>query len=114
MMIYDKIVESLYEPKATNVLWLKPVGSGFALYRYTNGKWEALRFMNDHGTPNTDDDTPYDGEGSGEVAPNTVGSEQLVNGSVMMEDLNEEVKNKLEDTYIEDNESLYINGTKPE
>jgi hypothetical protein len=115
MVIYDKIVEDKYEPQSTNVLWLRPVEGGFSFYRYKNGKWDALKLMNDKGTPSPDDDEPIvPSGGGGKPDPNTVGSEEIIDGSVRLVDLNDEVTDKLDDTYVEDNESLYINGTKPE
>lgn len=114
MVIYDKIVEDKYEPQSTNVLWLRPVEGGFSFYRYKDGKWDALKLMNDKGTPSTDDDEPYTPGSGGELGPDTVGTREIINKSVLLEDLNKEVTDKLDDTYVEDNESLYINGTKPE
>ena len=112
MMIYDKIVESPYEPMSTNVLWLRPTDMGFSFYRYKNGKWEALKLMNDQGTSNPDDDEPY--VPGGEVGPDTVGSAEIIDGSVRTQDLSKEVTDKLDDVYVQNNETLYINGTKPE
>lgn len=54
------------------------------------------------------------GGGGGELGPDTVGTKEIIDGSVHIVDLNKEVKDKLDDTYVEGNESLYINGTKPE
>lgn len=53
------------------------------------------------------------GGGSCQPGPNTVGTEEIIDGSVKIEDLNKEVTDKLDDTYVNDSESLYINGTKP-
>jgi hypothetical protein len=142
MIIYDKIVESPYEPQSTNVLWLRPTEEGFAFYRYKNGKWDALRIMNTKGTTTVDDDTPYDLNGVGakklsdleDVAlntltdgqilkyngsswengnddtstpgPDTVGSEQIMDNSVEMEDLNDSVREKIQKTYDISDESL--------
>jgi hypothetical protein len=113
MVIYDKIVEDTYEPQSTNVLWLKPVENGFCLYRHKNGKWDVLKLMDDEGTPSTDDDEPIT-PGGGEVGPDTVDSQAIVDGSIKKEDLDKEVQDKLDDTYVPNEESLYINGTKPE
>ena len=71
-----------------------------------------MKVVNEQGTPSTDDDTPW--EGGGQLNPNTVGTEEIINGSIGMEDLNSEVSDKLDDVYIQNDESLYINGTKPE
>ena len=57
MVIYDKIVEDIYEPRNTNVLWLKPVKDGFSFYRHKNDKWEPIKIVDDQGTSSTDDDT---------------------------------------------------------
>lgn len=65
-----------------------------------------------------------EGGGGGGLGPHTVGHEELktdsvqtdniVDGTVKLEDLNKEVSDKLDDTYVDNTESLYINGTKPE
>ena len=60
MVTYDKIVEDPLEPRATNVLWLRPIGDGFSFYRYKNGHWEALKMVDDKGTASPDDDTEMD------------------------------------------------------
>jgi hypothetical protein len=60
MRIYDKIVESPFEPQSTSVIWLKPTGDGFSFYRHINGHWEALKIMDDKGTATPDDDTEID------------------------------------------------------
>jgi len=109
MMIYDKIVESVYEPQSTNVLWLRPTEKGFAFYRYKNGRWEVLRVMNDEGTSSPYDDQPYDLSGQGSTpGPNTVGTEQLIDGAVELEDLHDDVKGKIQKTYDVSDESLLM------
>ena len=113
MVIYDKIVEDKYEPQSTSVLWLRPVDDGFSFYRYKNGKWDALKLMDDKGTPSTDDDEPITPGGGGELGPNTVDSQAIIDGSITKADLDKEVQDKLDDTYVPNEESLYINGTKP-
>ena len=141
-MIYDKIVESIHEPMATNVLWLRPVEDGFAFYRFTNGRWQVMRVMNDKGSASPEDDEPYDLDGvgakkladledvqltdvedgqilkykgtgwenedddSGTPGPDTVGTEQIIDNSVEMQDLNDSVKNKINKTYDISDESL--------
>ena len=55
---------------------------------------------------NQDDDTAIPG-------PDTVGTEQIIDNSIMEIDLNDSVKEKLDDVYVDDDESLYINGTRP-
>lgn len=107
MIIYDKIVESIYEPRNTNVIWLRPVEGGFSFYRYQNGKWEILRLMNDHGTPDPEDDTPIDIH-EGQLGPDTVGTEQIINDSVLEEDLNSTVREKIQKTYHQSDESLHM------
>jgi hypothetical protein len=73
-----------------------------------------MKVVDDKGTPSTDDDTPFEPGGGGQLGPDTVGTSEIINGSVLAEDLNKEVTDKLDDIYVQDNESLYINGTKPE
>ena len=111
MQIFKSVALSTTEPPI-DVLWIKPVKGGVALYAF-EGYWKLLRIMDNNGTPGTDDDIPWEG-GGGELGPNTVGSEEIIDGSVKLVDLNDEVTDKLDDTYVEDKESLYINGTKPE
>lgn len=41
-----------------------------------------------------------------------VTSEDIINGTILLEDLNEEVTNKMESEYEETNEVLYLNGSK--
>jgi len=113
MRVIDHIVFSPTEPSSREVLWAKPMGGGFAFYLF-DGTWKPMKVVDDKGTPSTDDDTPYDPGSGGQLGPDTVGSEEIINGSVKLTDLNDEVTDKLDDTYVEDKESLYINGTKPE
>ena len=101
MIILDKTVISTTEPPWTTVLWIKPVEGGVAHYAWLNGKWQILRLMNDHGTPNPNDDTPIDIH-EGQLGPDTVGSEQIIDDSVMEEDLNSTVREKIQKTYHQD------------
>ena len=48
----------------------------------------------------TPDNMPY----------NSVGTEQIKENSVMMDDLNEEVRKKMTSNYYDDDESLYLEG----
>ena len=63
--------------------------------------------MNDHGTQTPDDDTPIDIH-EGQLAPNTVGTEQIIDNSVIMDDLNDSVKEKIQKTYVEADETLHM------
>ena len=110
-MILNKIAFQVTEP-TTDVLWLQPIKQGCVLRVFNHGRWQTLIPVDDHGTPSIDDDTPW--SGGGKVGPDTVGSTEIIDGSVRTVDLNREITDKLDDTYVEDNESLYINGTKPE
>ena len=58
--------------------------------KYNNGIWE-----------NEDDDT-------GTPGPDTVGTEQIIDNSVIMDDLNDSVKGKIQKTYHEDDEALHM------
>jgi len=107
MQILDKIVVSKTEPPSTKCLWIRPVDGGVALYHF-DGFWKILRLMNDHGTMSPDDDTPIDIH-EGQLGPDTVGTEQIIDNSVIMEDLNDSVKDKIQKTYVEDDESLHMN-----
>ena len=112
MRVIDKTVFSPTEPSSREVLWAKPMGGGFAFYLF-DGTWKPMKVVDGKGTPSTDDDEPYT-PGSGELGPDTVGTEEIKDGSVRVVDLDNEVTDKLDDIYVQDNESLYINGTKPE
>lgn len=112
MRVIDKIVFSRTEPPYRDVIWAKPIEDGFAFYLF-DGRWKPMKVVNDQGTPSTDDDTPWEGSG-GQLSPNTVGTEEIINGSIRREDLDSEVSDKLDDVYSQEDESLYINGTKPE
>ena len=48
------------------------------------------------------------------VPENLIGTEHIENGAVHLEDLNEEVKNKIESNYYDDDESLWIEGKREE
>ena len=47
------------------------------------------------------------------VPDNSVGSEQIKDNSVMMEDLNDKVKDKLTQFYDEGSETMFLNGARP-
>jgi hypothetical protein len=75
-----------------------------ALYHF-DGYWKILRLMDNHGTTSPYDDTPIDIQ-EGQLGPNTVGSEQIMDNSVEMEDLNDSVREKIQKTYDISDESL--------
>lgn len=52
------------------------------------------------------------GDGS-QPAPNSVGTDEIKDGGVEMEDLAPEVKDKLTDTYDSGSRTLYLSGAKP-
>ena len=66
----------------------------------------------------------FSGGGGGQPGPGTVGHDELKNdsvdttniidGSVQEEDLSDEVKDKMTQTYSSENRTLYINGAKPQ
>ena len=114
MKVLQKIIVSPTEPPGTDCLWIRKVPGGVALYAFED-RWEKLRLMDDHDTLEYDDDTPIDieGGGGGQLGPDTVGTDQIIDNSVMIRDLNDEVKEKIDHTYEEEDESLYIDGAKP-
>lgn len=63
--------------------------------------------MDDHGTMNPNDDTPIDIH-EGQLGPDTVGTEQIIDDSVEMEDLNSSVRDKIQKTYHQNDESLHM------
>ena len=48
------------------------------------------------------------GGGGGQPGPDTVGTEQIMDGAVEMEDLNDSVKEKMTNTYNKGNETLTL------
>ena len=109
MVILNKIVLSQTEPPWTSALWIKPTEGGIGFYVWLGGKWQILRPMNGMGTPSPYDDLPYDLDGQGSTpGPNTVGTEQIIDNSVEMEDLNDSVKSKIQKTYDISDESLLM------
>jgi len=50
----------------------------------------------------------FSGGGGSQPGPNTVGTEQIIDGAVEMEDLNDSVKSKIQKTYDEDDETLHM------
>lgn len=64
--------------------------------------------------------TPSGGGGGDKPSPNSVGTEQIMDGSVEMGDLNDSVRQKIQKTYDEDDETMHMdfdeadeNNTKP-
>ena len=106
MKVLQKIVVSSTEPPGTDCLWIRKVSGGVALYSF-DGKWEKLRLMDDHDTPEYDDDTPIDIH-EGQLGPDTVGTEQIIDNSVEMQDLNDSVRDKIQKTYYQEDESLHM------
>lgn len=52
-----KVALSNDVPSVRDVLWLRPVSGGFALYALFNGKWNPVKVMDDNGTVQPGDDT---------------------------------------------------------
>ena len=112
MQILEKIILSKTEPPSTNCVWIKPIGDSVAIYCF-DGYWKPATIVDGNGTISPYDDIPYT-PGGGEVGPNTVGTDEIIDGSVQEADLNKEVSDRLHNVYVDNEESLYINGTKPE
>lgn len=68
MQILNKIAVSTTEPPSTDVLWIKPVKGGMALYIF-DGLWKALEIVNTMGTATPDDDVPLDAANDTHNAP---------------------------------------------
>ena len=108
-MTYDKIIFSPVQPNRKDVAWARPVKGGFTLYLYFNGRWQPQRVANDEGTISPDDDQPYDiDSGGSQPGPHTVGTEQLIDNSIMEDDLNDSVRAKIQKTYDTSDESLLM------
>lgn len=56
----------------------------------------------------------FAGGGGGQPGPDTVGTDEIIDGSVQEEDLSDNVKDKMTQTYSSENRTLYINGAKPQ
>ena len=54
------------------------------------------------------DDYVFEGGGGGQPGPNTVGTEQIIDGAVEMQDLHDDVQAKIQKTYDEDDETLHM------
>ena len=50
----------------------------------------------------------FDGGGSGPLPPDSVGTEQIIDGAVEMQDLHDDVRAKIQKTYDEDDETLHM------
>ena len=50
----------------------------------------------------------YEFDGGGQPGPNTVGTEQIIDGAVEMEDLHDDVVGKMTNTYNKGNETLTL------
>lgn len=108
-MTVDKFLISSTQPSRTDIAWAKPVKGGFALYLYINGIWQPQVVMNSEGSLNPDDDQPYDLDHiGGNPGPDTVGTEQIIDGAVEMQDLHDDVKNKIQKDYYQDDEALHM------
>ena len=53
------------------------------------------------------------GGGGSQPGPDTVGTEQIKDGAVKMEDLNQEVIDRMTEVYDESTGTLYANGSRP-
>lgn len=59
------------------------------------------------------DTKPQSGGGGMQPGPNTVGTEEIIDGSVKLEDLNGEVINRMTEVYDPTTGTIYANGARP-
>ena len=77
MQVLKGIILSPTEPPSTDVLWIKPVQGGVALYIH-DGTWMSLQIINDMGTATPDDDVVIDVKN----IPSMENLEQKIEGEV--------------------------------
>jgi hypothetical protein len=90
MKVLEKVVISETEPPQTNVLWIKPVKGNVEFRAFFYGEWKTV--------------DSYESK----PGPDTVGTEQIIDNSVIMDDLNDSVKEKIQKTYYKDDEELHM------
>ena len=56
------------------------------------------------------DEYVFSGGSSGPLPPDSVGTEQIIDSSVQMEDLHDDVKDKMNYTYDAENEGIKLGG----
>ena len=88
MRVLEKVVISETEPPQTNVLWIKPVKGTVEFRAYFYGEWRTV--------------DSYESQ----PGPDTVGTEQIIDGAVEIQDLHDDVKGKIQKTYDISDESL--------
>lgn len=54
------------------------------------------------------DHKPKGGGGGMQPGPNTVGTEEIIDNSVIMDDLNDSVRNRIQKTYDQDDEAMHM------
>lgn len=71
---------------------------------YPDGKKTFLQLW-------ADKDKQPQPSGGGELGPNTVGTDEIIDGSIKMEDLSDAVKDEIRRTYDESEESMHMGGS---
>lgn len=60
--ILKSIIISDTIPQNPDILWLRPIGNGYAFYVWKNGSWKPVEIINTQKTAGVDDDTVIDVE----------------------------------------------------
>lgn len=69
-----KAIISKDAPRGRDIIWLKPLSDGFAVYALFGGKWQPLKLVDDNGAAGIADDTTQNLIGSvqDESSANTI------------------------------------------
>ncbi len=119
--ILKKIKQVMFtatEPPGTDILWAKPAEDGlFAFYIFYNNKWERIESSSTVVIPSVSaymsafiNDVGYISGDNLKNEKDIVGTKQIVDGSILKEDLSDEVKEGLHESVAtnEDIKNLFL------